>query len=950
MKHEPGQKIEEIYRAALELPEAARLGFLRDACQGDEHLYHEVASLLSQEEEIGRFLEQPQPSEASTARPDLPPPVGFIGQYRIVRLLGEGGMGVVYEAEQQQPRRAVAVKVIRGGQYVSEETVKRFQREAQALALLKHSGIAAIYESGRTTDGQHFFAMELVRGETLSEYARKLTDPAISSSGLRSRVLAFLQISEAVNYAHQRGVIHRDLKPSNILVQQTSLPMGTDSFQGPPIKILDFGLARITDTDVALTTVVTDVGRVQGTLPYMSPEQVRGNPDEIDIRTDVYSLGVVLYELLSGRRPHDLQGAPMHEAARVIVEEEPASLRKTLSSGRLDADLETIVHKALEKEPSRRYQSVSALAEDVRRYLSDEPILARPPSASYQLKKLIARHRAGFAFAASVFLLLAAFGIFMTFQANRLARERDRANRAAQTAEQTASFIVGLFEEADPTRSRGNEIRVREVLDKGAERLENQLQEEPAVRADLQQTLGNVYKVLGLFSKASSLLDSALRTRRAEFGDESLEVADTLISQADLSQWSYLDLKEAQVAAQEAVSIRRKALGDDHLAVAEALRYQGVTSNLRREIGQAEDALREALAIERRQLRDGDLRVAETMTFLGVTLSWGLREIREPEPLLRQSLAVKEETLGPDHPSTLLSRLQLAEHLQRKGDFSEAESTYERNLAFVKSVLGPDHFEVRLHTFLLASVVRRTAGIDKAAEILQGLVGLQVTTGHPFDMAPLMDLALHRRSRGQFAAARTLYEQARLTRMDTSPDRAIIEGELASLLIKLGSVEELEEADRILEKNIPILRPFFEEEITFNGYEGGKGENYAVGWGTSSLPLLIFRRGEIQDALGQKGRAQDYYREAHLLQRSVLGRLLRDYPEAWYLIAKAESFLGTCLLALGNASEAEPFLVDSFADVLKWNGPDDYRTVETRSRIVQLYEELGLPAKAEGWR
>ena len=292
-----------------------------------------------------------------------------------------------------------------------------------------------------------------------------------------------------MNYAHQRGVIHRDLKPSNILVQQTSLPMGTDSFQGPPIKILDFGLARITDTDVALTTVVTDVGRVQGTLPYMSPEQVRGNPDEIDIRTDVYSLGVVLYELLSGRRPHDLQGAPMHEAARVIVEEEPASLRKTLSSGRLDADLETIVLKALEKEPARRYQSVSALAEDVRRYLSNEPILARPPSASYQLKKLIARHRAGFAFAASVLLLLVAFGVFMSFQANRLARERDRANRSAQTAELTASFIVGLFEEADPTRSRGNEIKVREVLDKGAERLENQLQEEPAVRADLQQTL-----------------------------------------------------------------------------------------------------------------------------------------------------------------------------------------------------------------------------------------------------------------------------------------------------------------------------------------------------------------------------------------------------------------------------------------------------------------------------
>ena len=420
-----------------------------------------------------------------------------------------------------------------------------------------------------------------------------------------------------------------------------------------------------------------------------------------------------------------------------------------------------------------------------------------------------------------------------------------------------------------------------------------------------------------------------------------------------------MDPNEALEAAELAVSIRRKALGDDHLAVAEGLQYLGYIYHLRRELGQAEGALREALAIKLQQLRDDDLSVAETMTFLGMNLSWGQRKLREAGPLLRRSVAVREEVLGPDHVSAIQSRSQLAQHLQRTGDFSEAESIYRRNIDPIKSLLGPAHFEVRLATWELAGVVRRTAGFGEAAEILQGLLGhfasrrpleddqsLRIRTSL-FDMNPLMDLALLRRSQGQFPAARELYEQARLTRMDTSPDRAIIEGELASLLIKLGS---LEKADRILGKSIATLRPFFEEEITFNGYEGAKGENFAVGWGTSSLPLLIFRRGEIQDARGQTDQARDYYREALLLQRSVLERLGRDFPEAWYLIAKAESFLGTCLLALGNATEAEPFLVDSFADVLKWNGPDDYRTVETRSRIVQVYEELGLPAKADGWR
>ena len=272
-----------------------------------------------------------------------------IGRYRIVGKLGEGGMGIVFEAEQQNPRRRVALKIIRGGSLVDEQRVRMFQREVNTLALLKHPNIGAIYEAGRTEAGEHFFAMELVRGRTLDDYLRHRTG-ALDTGEIRFRLRLFHSICSAVNYAHQRGVIHRDLKPSNIVVSE-----GKDSADAlPEIKILDFGLARITDTDVEAATAVTEIGVIKGTLPYMSPEQTRGNPDEIDLRSDVYSLGVILFEMLTGGRPYDTKNTSLVDALRIICERPPLSLRQAWSGARgPDADLETIIGKALEKERVR---------------------------------------------------------------------------------------------------------------------------------------------------------------------------------------------------------------------------------------------------------------------------------------------------------------------------------------------------------------------------------------------------------------------------------------------------------------------------------------------------------------------------------------------------------------------------------------------------------------------
>src|SRR5215510_13908435 len=462
MTPERWQRVKQLYHTALERDANEREAFLAEVCAGDESLRSEVESLLRCDARAEGFMEAPalevaaqlqaeeeaaeifnsilhtdsDPSKSGNGSSPVTPI--FIGDYRVLRKLGEGGMGVVYEAEQQHPRRLVALKVIRGGRLVDEYQVKLFQREAQALARLKHPGIAAIYEAGRTEDGRHYFVMELAPGVPLLDYVkgRRLTGSQ-APSNIRQRLELFLKICEAISYAHQRGVIHRDLKPANILVVSESEGHGLDgpSVSRVEIKVLDFGLARITDEDGAGASGLSQAGQVRGTLPYMSPEQVRGDPNQIDVRADVYALGVILFELLAERLPYDLEHVTLPQAIRIICEEAPKPLnrawgesrdRESRKTGRIDRDVETIALKALEKEPERRYRSAAALAEDVTRYLTNQPIQARPPSALYQLRKLVARHKIPFASLAAVFALLLGFAITMAALSARIARERDK--------------------------------------------------------------------------------------------------------------------------------------------------------------------------------------------------------------------------------------------------------------------------------------------------------------------------------------------------------------------------------------------------------------------------------------------------------------------------------------------------------------------------------------------
>jgi len=375
---------------------------------------------------------------AAATAPVAPPLPTRIGSYVIHRRIGLGGMGIVYEAEQQTPRRLVAIKVVRSGPSADDYRVRLFQREAQILARLRHPAIAAVFEAGRAADGQDFFAMELVQGLPLTEYVRKREIPR------RDRLELFRKICDAIHYAHQRGVIHRDLKPSNVIVDTDGNP-----------KVLDFGLARITDTDAAPMTTIADVGRLMGTLPYMSPEAARGTLDEIDVRSDIYSLGVMFYELLTDELPCRVRLTALPDAIRVICEtppRRPGSIDRSIAG-----DLETIAMKALEKERGRRYQSAAAFGEDIERFLADQPILARPSGGLYHLRKWLVRHRLiVLPAAASVLLvILASLWLDRLGASNREAVQRgiDLTNLRAAIIENELATVLhmeGLYSEAEP--------------------------------------------------------------------------------------------------------------------------------------------------------------------------------------------------------------------------------------------------------------------------------------------------------------------------------------------------------------------------------------------------------------------------------------------------------------------------------------------------------------------
>jgi len=666
------------------------------------------------------------------------------------------------------PRRPVALKVIRGGALVDDHTIKLFQREAQALARLKHPGIAAIYEAGQTECGEHFIAMELVRGVPVLQHVHAGERERPPQAETERRLRLFCKICEAVNYAHQRGVIHRDLKPSNILVSGetgTRPSSGSTEFV-PEIKILDFGLARITDADMAVSTIVTEAGRMQGTLAYMSPEQARGNPDEIDLRCDIYSLGVVLYEMLTGKLPYEVQRGTPQQAARVVCEQpahSPSFLGFATENGkeyRLDKDLQTIVLKALEKEAWRRYQSALALAEDIERSLKKLPILARPPSTIYQMQKLVARNKATFGFVASLFLTLMGFAVTMSIQSARISHERDKALAAETTAKQVSSFLIDLFKISDPNETRSNTVTAREILDRGSSKVTNDLSAQPLVQASLMDTLGQVYSSLGLYDQALPLLESSLATRRKLQGAQNLDVATTL-DRLGTVWWHRGAYAKAQSLKEQSMAIRERLLGPDDLLLANSAHNLGTLHISKGEYEQAQTLLERALAIREKKLGPDHPDVASTLNSLGA-IAYKQKDNARAQLLWERTLAIREKKLGPDHPDLAQTLNNLAVVHTENAELAEARELLQRVVKIQEKVLGPNHPDLASGLANLGRVLQESGDYEGARNLYQRAVDIEEAASpqNP-ELAEFLDgVAKAYLAEGNVPLARQLYQRS----------------------------------------------------------------------------------------------------------------------------------------------------------------------------------------------
>jgi serine/threonine-protein kinase len=906
------RQVEALFDEAAALPAPKRAAFLARACGGDLAMRAEVESLLAADARAAGFLGTPAVQAAAPPSPATL--VGRrVGQYRAEAKLGEGGMSTVYLAVRADDayQQKVALKVLGYGADRSDLSA-RFRAERQILASLEHPGIARLLDGGTTDDGRPYLVMEHIEGMPIDRYCEA------HGLGLDARIDLFREVCAAVQYAHQNLVVHRDIKPSNILVDARGVPC-----------LLDFGIAKLLEgAEVPGGVEATVTGQRLMTPQYASPEQMEGGA--ITTATDVYSLGVLLYVLLTGHLPYRVPTSGSDALRRAVVEQDPE--RPSTDAGRsaqlrrLRGDLDNIVLMALRKEPDRRYASVALLSEDLRRYRQGLPVTAQPDTFGYRVRKFVGRHRAAVGAAALGLAMVLGLAATMTVQAVRLTRQRDEIRAERDKAVKLTRLLEQVFAGSDPTEARGETLTAREILDKGAARAMEGLEDQPETEAALALVMGRAYQRLGLRERAQPLLQRSLALRRGLSPRSDPGVAESLLAVAALDQ-DRGEFAAAEAGQRQALDILRRRSGEGDPRVADALNDLSATLIARAKYPEAESVLREALTIHRKAHGDAHESVAGDLSNLGSVLR-KMGKLPEAVASHREALAIGRGVFGPVHPKLARQVNNLAVALKDEGRLAEAESLAREALGLTRKLYGAEHPDIALQLSNLASILQARGAYEEAvATARQGLAMRRALFGPDHEQVAMSvgNLGDLLEEMGDLEAALPLYEEAlRIQRKalgSEHPRCAVALTHLADLALARGA---LGRAESLAREGLEIRRKAL-------------GEDHAD-FGTSLLTL-----GSIRQAVQPGQEAED-------LLRRGLAVLTKALPPAHWRVAEAQSRLGGCLSARRKPVEAEPLLVDGYEGLLRGRGAQSAKTGAALERLVSFYDGQGKAGAAAAYR